>query len=126
VPRSAAVMSTRRRAYRTALSGRLRNIRDRSSGFPAVVVPGGTDNSMLMPDAGVATGSARHDLYLPRRFHGGGPLSGLSGLGRYEYCARWPLTGPHHLVQRGMERPAQVRCCLPESLTADRGIEFIL
>ena len=37
-----------------------------------------------------------------------------------------PLTGPHHLIQRGMERPVQVRCCLPESLAADRGIEFIL
>ena len=37
-----------------------------------------------------------------------------------------PLTGPHHLIQRGIERPVQVRCCLPESLAADRGIEFIL
>jgi hypothetical protein len=31
----------------------LRNIRDRSSGFPVVAVPGGTERSMLMPGAEV-------------------------------------------------------------------------
>ena len=46
-----------------------------------------------------------------------------SGLCRYGPCVRWPLTGPHHLIPRGMEQPAQVRCCLLESLAADRGIE---
>jgi hypothetical protein len=34
---------------------------------------------------------------------------------------KWPLTGLHHLIKRGMGRPAQIRCCLPESLAADRG-----
>jgi hypothetical protein len=64
-------------------------------------------------------------LTFPAGSTAGSPL-GLVWSGQIRVLRSLALTGPHHLVQRGMERPAQVRCCLPESLTADRGIEFIL
>ena len=90
------------------------------------------DLSITSPFSSVDGGSkARHWLQVRRMVNAprDEPIPGAcpaSGLCRYGPCARGSLTGPHHLIQRGMERPAQVRCCLLESLAADRGIEFIL